>query len=71
MPRLDDIAAHLAAVPLFSQLSAKERRRVAQSLGGQVISSYVWDAQRQPQASVGVWHGARGDGVASGSERAS
>lgn len=33
MPRLDDIAAHLAAVPLFSQLSAKERRRVAQALG--------------------------------------
>ena len=33
MTKLDDIAAHLAAVPLFSQLSAKERRQVARSLG--------------------------------------
>ena len=33
MPKLDDIAAHLAAVPMFSQLSAKERRHVAKALG--------------------------------------
>jgi len=33
MPKIDDIAAHLAAVPLFAQLSAKERRTVAKALG--------------------------------------
>lgn len=33
MHKLDDIAAHLAAVPMFSQLSAKERRHVAKALG--------------------------------------
>jgi CRP-like cAMP-binding protein len=32
MPKLDDISAHLAAVPLFSQLSTKERRVVAKAL---------------------------------------
>lgn len=41
MPRLDDIAAHLAAVPLFSQLSAKERRRVAQALGVHKVAADV------------------------------
>ncbi len=33
MAKLDDIASHLSAVPLFSQLSAKERRVVAKALG--------------------------------------
>jgi CRP-like cAMP-binding protein len=41
MPKLDDIAAHLAAVPLFSQLSAKERRRVAQALGVHEVADGV------------------------------
>ena len=39
---------------------------VAQSLGGQVISNYIWDAQ-QPLAAVGVWAAPRNDGVAPGS----
>lgn len=33
MPKLDDIAATLSAVPMFSRLSAKERRQVAKALG--------------------------------------
>ncbi len=33
MAKIDDIAAHLSAVPLFSQLSAKERKTVAKALG--------------------------------------
>ena len=33
MAKIDDIAAHLSAVPLFSQLSAKERKIVAKALG--------------------------------------
>jgi len=33
MPKLDDIATTLAAVPLFAQLSTKERRVVAKALG--------------------------------------
>ncbi|MGZ4676637.1 MAG: cyclic nucleotide-binding domain-containing protein [Acidimicrobiia bacterium] len=41
MPKLDDIASHLAAVPLFSQLSAKERRRVAQALGVHQVADGV------------------------------
>jgi len=41
MPKLDDIAAHLSAVPLFSQLSAKERRRVAQALGVHQVADGV------------------------------
>lgn len=39
---------------------------VAQSLGCQVISSYIWDAQ-QPKPSSGVWSAPLGDGVAAGS----
>jgi hypothetical protein len=38
---------------------------VAQSLGGQVISNYIWDAQ-QPRAYAGVWNGALDDGVLPG-----
>lgn len=57
---LDEVFDEAGALPLVI---------VAQSLGGQVISSYIWDAQRPSGASVGVWHGSRGDGVASGSER--
>ena len=33
MPKLDDIATHLAAVPLFAQLSTKERRRGREGAG--------------------------------------
>ncbi len=33
---------------------------VAQSLGGQVISNYIWDAQ-QPRAYAGIWNGHSGD----------
>jgi hypothetical protein len=35
---------------------------VAQSLGGQVISNYIWDAQ-QPRAYAGIWNGDLDDGV--------
>lgn len=55
--RLDQVFEEAGALPLIV---------VAQSLGGQVISSYIWDAQ-QAAAFAGVWRGARGDGVASGS----
>jgi CRP-like cAMP-binding protein len=41
MPKLDDISATLAAVPLFSQLSAKERRVVAKALGVHEVASDV------------------------------
>lgn len=41
---------------------------VANSLGCQVISSYIWDAQRI-DASVGVWSMERNDEVAEGSPR--
>lgn len=41
MARTGDIAAHLAAVPLFSQLSAKERRQVAQALGVHHVAAGV------------------------------
>lgn len=39
---------------------------LAQSLGCQVISNYIWDAQKT-SASAGVWSAARNDGVADGS----
>jgi hypothetical protein len=35
---------------------------VAQSLGCQVISNYIWDAQR-PRAYAGIWNGDLNDGV--------
>jgi hypothetical protein len=35
---------------------------VAHSLGGQVISNYIWDAQ-QPRAYAGIWSSALDDGV--------
>ncbi|WP_018623571.1 hypothetical protein [Kangiella aquimarina] len=41
---------------------------VANSLGCQVISSYIWDAQRI-DASVGIWSMQREDDVAEGSPR--
>ncbi|ACV25522.1 hypothetical protein [Kangiella koreensis] len=41
---------------------------VAQSLGCQVLSSYIWDAQRIA-ASVGIWSMARNDDVKEGSPR--
>ncbi len=41
MAKLDDIAAHLSAVPLFSQLSAKERKTVARTLGVHDVSTGV------------------------------
>ena len=39
---------------------------IAQSLGCQVISSYIWDAQ-QPKAAAGIWSAPLEDGVADGS----
>jgi hypothetical protein len=36
---------------------------VAQSLGCQVMSNYIWDAQRAPRAHAGVWNGSLTDGV--------
>jgi hypothetical protein len=41
---------------------------VAQSLGGQVISNYIWDAQ-QLRAYAGIWNGELHDGVATGTPR--
>ena len=41
MAKIDDIAAHLSAVPLFSQLSAKERRVVAKALGVHEVAADV------------------------------
>jgi cAMP-dependent protein kinase regulator len=41
MPKLDDVAGHLAAVPLFAQLSAKERRVVAKTLGVHDVAADV------------------------------
>jgi CRP-like cAMP-binding protein len=41
LPKLDDIASALAAVPLFSQLSAKERRVVAKALGVHDVADNV------------------------------
>lgn len=42
---------------------------VAQSLGGHVLSSYLWDAQQQPRAYAGVWSAPLTDGIATGSPR--
>lgn len=36
---------------------------VAQSLGGQVLSNYLWDAQQPAGASRGVWRGAAPSGT--------
>ncbi len=41
MPKLDDVASTLAAVPLFSQLSGKERRHVARALGVHSVADGV------------------------------
>lgn len=41
---------------------------VAQSLGCQVMSNYIWDAQ-QPRAYAGIWSAPRDDGVPSDSPR--
>ena len=41
MPKLDDIATTLAAVPLFAQLSTKERRVVAKALGVHEVADEV------------------------------
>ena len=41
MPKLDDIATTLAAVPLFAQLSTKERRVVAKALGVHEVADDV------------------------------
>lgn len=41
---------------------------VAQSLGCQVMSSYIWDAQR-PNPSAGVWKYPKNDGATPGSPR--
>jgi hypothetical protein len=41
---------------------------VAQSLGGQVMSNYIWDAQ-QPRAYAGIWSAPLDDGVPTDSSR--
>jgi len=41
---------------------------IAHSLGGQVISSYIWDAQ-QASPKAGIWSVPRADGVADGSPK--
>jgi CRP-like cAMP-binding protein len=41
MPKIADVAAHLSEVPLFSQLSARERRSVAQALGMHAVAPGV------------------------------
>ena len=41
---------------------------VAQSLGCQVMSNYIWDAQ-QPRAYAGIWSAPLGDGVPADSPR--
>ena len=56
--RLDQVFDEAGPIPLIV---------VAQSLGGQVISSFLWDAEQEPEATVGVWHGSLGDSVAHGS----
>ena len=42
---------------LYSQLEGSDRRVliVAQSLGGQVISNYLWDATKEDNVRHGVW----------------
>jgi hypothetical protein len=49
---------------LYDELgrSAAPLAIVAQSLGCQVISNYIWDAQ-QPRAYAGIWNGDLNDGV--------
>ncbi len=53
---------------LFDELSDDATRPaaplaiVAHSLGGQVMSNYIWDAQ-QPRASAGIWSAPLDDGV--------
>ena len=42
---------------------------VAQSLGCQVMSNYIWDAQQAPRAHAGVWSGLLTDGVPINSPR--
>lgn len=42
---------------------------LAQSLGCQVISSYIWDADPAHQVSAGVWSVQNNDGVAHGSPK--
>jgi hypothetical protein len=42
---------------------------VAQSLGCQVLSSYIWDAQRPKPGSSGIWSKPLNDGVAPGSSQ--
>ena len=42
---------------------------IAQSLGCQVISSYIWDADPKRKATVGIWSVELDDGVAKGSPK--
>ena len=53
MAKIDDIAAHLSAVPLFSQLSAKERKVVAKALGVHEVAEGVM-LVRQGEAGDGA-----------------
>ena len=56
---------------LFDEMGEAARRRVAivaQSLGCQVMSNYIWDAQ-QPRAYAGIWSAPLDDGVPADSPR--
>jgi len=54
VPKVDAIAEHLAALPLFSQLSLKERRHVARALGVHEVAEGVM-LVRQGEAGDSVY----------------
>jgi hypothetical protein len=56
---------------VFDELNLQELPivLVAHSLGCQVMSSYIWDAQQQPHASAGIWSAPLNDGVTDGSPK--
>ena len=61
LERLDELFDELGSV-------AAPLAIVAQSLGGQVMSNYIWDAQ-QPLAYAGIWSSPLDDGVPTDSPR--
>jgi CRP/FNR family cyclic AMP-dependent transcriptional regulator len=54
MPKIDDVAAHLAAVPLFSRLSQKERRHVARAMSEHDVDEGVM-LVRQGEAGDSIY----------------
>jgi hypothetical protein len=57
LDRLDELFGEVSAERGVAPLAI-----VAQSLGGQVMSNYIWDAQ-QPRAYAGIWSAPLDDGV--------